>query len=177
MLRRVSRPLWVVLALLFLLEAWLWDHLQPVVAALVALIPLAGLKRALARAIAVLPPWATLFVFAVLFVAMAPLKFLEFYLLAKHQWFAAVGVIVFLKLAGVGITAFIFDVTRDKLMQMPWFCRVYDAVMWARAWAHAQTEPVRRRIKQLAWLMRPQRAGTFLHRLIRIRRRAYRRWA
>jgi hypothetical protein len=177
MARRLLRPLWVALALLFLLEAWLWDHLQPIVARIVALIPLAALKRSLARGIAVLPPWATLFVFAVPFLAMTPLKFLEFYFLARHQWFAAVGVIVFLKLAGVGITAFIFDVTRDKLMQMAWFCRVYDAVMWARDWAHAQTEPVRRRIKRLIWLMRPQRAGTVLRRLMRLRRRAYRRCA
>jgi hypothetical protein len=49
--------------------------------------------------------------------------------------------------------------------------------MRARAWAHAQTEPIRRRIKRLAWLLRPQRAGTFLRRLMRLRRRAYRRWA
>jgi len=177
MVRHLLRPLWVLLALLFFVEAWLWDHLQPVVARVVALIPFARLKRALGREIAVLPPWATLFVFAVPLLAMAPLKFLEFYFLAKRQWFVAVGVIVFFNLAGVGITAFIFDVTRDKLMQMPWFCRVYDAVMRARAWAHGQTEPIRHRIKRLVWVMRPQRAGTFLRRLMRLRRRAYRRWA
>jgi hypothetical protein len=177
MMRRLLRPLWILLALLFLAEAWLWDHLEPVVARIVALIPLAGLKRALGRGIERLPPWATLFVFIVPFVAMVPLKFLEFYFLARREWFAAFAVIVFIKLVGLGVTAFVFDVTRDKLMQMPWFCRVYNAVMRARAWAHAQTEPIRRKIKQLAWLMRPQRAGTFLRRLIRLRRRAYRRWA
>ena len=177
MVRHVLRPLWVLLALLFLVEAWLWDNLQPVVARIVALIPLAELNRAIERGIAVLPPWATLFVFAVPLLAMVPLKFLEFYFLAKRQWFAAVGDIVFIKLAGVGITAFIFDVTRDKLIQMPWFCRVYNAVMRARAWAHARTEPIRRRIKRFVWVIRSQRAGTFLRRLMRLRRRAYRRWA
>ena len=175
MLRRALRPLWVLLALLFFAEAWLWDHLEPVVARLVALIPLVGLKRALARGISGLPPWATLFVFALPFAAMAPLKFLEFYFIAKHQWFAAFGVIVFIKLAGVGITAFIFDVTRDKLLQMAWFRRLYDAVIRARGWAHAQTQPIRRRIKQIAWMLKPQRAGTFLRRIMRLRRRAYRR--
>lgn len=178
MLRRyLLRPLWILLALLFLLEAWLWDHLQPVVARLVALIPLAKLKRAIASLVASLPPWAVLFVFAIPLIAMLPLKFLEVYFIAKRNWLGALAVIVFVKLAGVGVTAFIFDVTRDKLLQMAWFRRVYGWVMWARDWAHAQTEPVRQRVRQLVWLMKPRRAGTFLRRLMRLRRRAYRRWA
>jgi hypothetical protein len=175
MLRRyLLRPLWVVLALLFLLEAWLWDHLQPLVARIVALVPLDALKRAIGRLVANLPPWAVLFVFAVPFMAMLPLKFLEVYFLATRNWLGALAVIVFVKLAGVGVTAFIFDVTRDKLLQMAWFRRVYDWVMWARDWAHAQTEPIRARIRRLAWLLKPRRAGTFLRRLMRLRRRAYR---
>jgi hypothetical protein len=49
--------------------------------------------------------------------------------------------------------------------------------MWARAWAHAQTEPIRQRIRRLARLLKPRRAGTLLRRFMRLRRRAYRRWA
>ena len=36
MMRRVLQPLWFLLALIFLIEAWLWDHLEPVVARVVA---------------------------------------------------------------------------------------------------------------------------------------------
>ena len=43
-MRRWLRPLWVILALLFLLEAWLWDHLEPLVARVVNLIPWDALK-------------------------------------------------------------------------------------------------------------------------------------
>ena len=176
MLRRyLLRPLWVVLALLFLLEAWLWDHLQPLVARLVALIPLAALKRGIARLVASLPPWAVLFVFAIPFVLMLPLKCAEVSFLARRPWLLAGAVILLVKLVGVGVTAFIFDVTRDKLMQMAWFRRLFAWVMWARDWAHAQTEPIRQRVRQLVWLLRPQRAGTFVRRLIRLRRRAWRR--
>ena len=99
-------------------------------------------------------------------IAMLPLKFLEVYFLAKHNWLGAAAVILFVKLVGLGVTAFIFDVTRDKLMQMAWFRRVYGWFVWARAWAHAQTEPIRQRVRQLVWLLKPQRAGTFLRRLI-----------
>jgi hypothetical protein len=45
MLRRLLQPVWVLLAIVFLIEAWLWDHLEPVVARVVAAIPLAQFKR------------------------------------------------------------------------------------------------------------------------------------
>ncbi len=176
-MRRWLRPLWVVLALLFLLEAWLWDHLQPVVARLVNVIAWDRVKRRLARAIENLPAWATLFVFVVPLLVLLPLKFVEVYLLAKRQWLAAIVVLIFAKLAGLGVTAFVFDATRDKLLQMAWFRQMFDWFMWARGWAHEMTEPVRGRMRQLAWLMKPQRAGRFLRRLMRLRRNAYRRSA
>jgi hypothetical protein len=51
---------------------------------------------------------------------------------------------------------------------------MYDWFLWARDWAHAQTGPIRQRLHQLTWLLKPQRAGRFLRRLMRLRRRAYR---
>jgi hypothetical protein len=174
MRRHWLRPLWILLALLFLVEAWLWDHLEPIVARVVNLIPWGRLKVRLRRLIEVLPPWATLFVFIIPFLFMLPLKFLSVYFLATGNWFGALGVIIFVKLAGLGITAFIFDVTRRKLLQMPWFRRMYEWFLEARVWAHSITEPVRDRVRQLLWLMKPGRAGRFLRHFLRVRRNAYR---
>ena len=39
MMRRLLQPFWVLLAVIFLIEAWLWDHLEPIVERIVALIP------------------------------------------------------------------------------------------------------------------------------------------
>lgn len=174
MRHRPLRPLWIVLALLFLMEAWLWDHLEPIVARAVNLVPWGKLKGKLARLIEDLPPWATLIVFVIPFIVLLPLKFLEVYFIAKRQWLAAGVVLVLAKLLGLGVTAFVFDVTRDKLLQMAWFRRMFDWFMWLRDRAHEQTEPIRLRIRQLIWLLKPQRAGRFFRRLMRLRRRAYR---
>jgi hypothetical protein len=174
LMRRMLRPLWVILALLFLLEAWLWDHLEPLVARVVNLIPWGRFKEWLRAVIADLPPWAALGVFIIPLIVLLPLKFLEVFFIAKRQWLAAGLVLIIAKLLGLGVTAFVFEATREKLLQMVWFQRMYDWFIWARDWAHAQTEPVRERLRQLMWLMRPQRAGKFLRRLIRLRRRAYR---
>lgn len=173
-MRRWLRPFWVLLALVFLLEAWLWDHLEPIVARIVNVIPWGKLKAQLARTIEKLPPWATLIVFVVPLIVLLPVKVLQFYLLAHRQWLAAGVVLVFAKLVGLGVTAFVFDVTRDKLLQMARFRRMHDWFLWARQWARAMTEPIRERMRRIAWLLKPQRAGRFLRRLVRLRRRAYR---
>jgi hypothetical protein len=173
-MRRWLRPLWITLALLFLLEAWLWDHLEPIVERVFNLIPWGRFKVTLARLIDRMPPWAALFIFVIPFIVMAPLKLLEVYFLATRNWLGAVSVIILIKLVGLGLTAFIFEVTRDKLLQMAWFHRIYEWILWARDWALAQTEPIRQRLHQLKWLLKPQRAGRFLRRLIRLRRRAFR---
>jgi len=175
MRRKLLRPLWIFLALLFLLEAWLWDHLEPIVARVVNLVPWGKFKEKLARLVQDLPPWATLIVFVIPFIVLLPLKFLEVYFLAKRNWLGAAIILILAKLLGLGVTAFIFDVTRDKLLQMVWFRRMYDWFMWLRDWAHAQTEPIRQRVRQLTWLMKPRRAGRFLRRLMHLRRNAYRR--
>jgi hypothetical protein len=173
-MRRWLRPLWVILALLFLLEAWLWDHFQRIVARVVDFIPWSRLKERLSRGIENLPPWLTLIVFVIPFIVLLPLKFLEVYFITKRAWLAAGLILIVAKLLGLGVTAFIFDVTRDKLLQMAWFRRMYDWVIDLRDWAHDITGPVRDRMRQFSWLLKPQRAGRFLRRFVRLRRRAYR---
>ncbi len=49
MMRRLLQPVWVLLAVIFLIEAWLWDHLEPLVAWVVARIPLQTFKQWLAE--------------------------------------------------------------------------------------------------------------------------------
>src|SRR4029077_5384347 len=99
-MRRALRPLWIVIALLFLAEAWLWDHLKPVVARAVGFIPWRKLRQILAHAIEGLPPWATLIVFVLPFVLLLALKFLGAYSLATRNWLAATAVLTLAKLLG-----------------------------------------------------------------------------
>ncbi len=173
-MRRISRIFWVTLALLFLLEAWLWDHLGPPITRVVNLIPWGRFKEHLARVLEDLPPWAALIAFVVPAIALLPLKFLEVWLLATRHWAGAVLVLLLAKLLGLGLTAFVFEATRTRLMQMRWFARLYDWFMWARDWAHAQVEPIKQRVRSYIWLLRPQRAGRFMRRWIRVRRKLQR---
>ena len=149
MLRRLLQPLWVLLAIVFLIEAWLWDHLEPVVARVVAWLPLRRFKEWLSDRIDALSPATTLIVFAVPVIPLFPLKLFGLWLLAHEYWLGAIFTILFAKFAGVGITAFIFDVTRPKLLEMPWFERLYAFIMALRARAKAMVDPVKRRIADM----------------------------
>jgi hypothetical protein len=148
MLRRILQPLWVLLALIFLIEAWLWDHLEPIVARVVAWIPLRAFKAWLAGHIDTLSPATTLIVFVAPVILLFPLKLAGLWLLANDYWGSAVVVLVLAKFLGLGVAAFIFDVTRPKLLQMAWFQKLHDWVMAMRAKAHAIVDPIKLRIKE-----------------------------
>ena len=154
MMRRLLQPIWVLLAIIFLIEAWLWDHLEPIVAWVVAQIPLRTFKQWLADRVDTLSPAMTLIVFIVPVIPLFPLKLVGLWLLTHEYWISAILTIIFAKFLGVGVTAFVFDVTRPKLLEMAWFEKLYEFVMALRAKAHGagradqaanQGNPARRR--------------------------------
>ena len=88
-MRRVFKPLLILLALVFLFEAWLWEHLRPLVAWVVGLVRWDRLKARLAAAIEHLPPYPTLLVFLIPVVLLFPLKLLGLWMLAHGSWLGA----------------------------------------------------------------------------------------
>jgi hypothetical protein len=149
MLRRLFQPIWVLLAVIFLIEAWLWDHLEPIVAWVVARLPLQTFKHWLAERVDTLSPAMTLIVFVVPVIPLFPLKLVGFWLLTHEYWLSAIATIIFAKLLGVGVAAFVFDVTRPKLLEMGWFEKLYEFVMSLRAKAAALVDPIKQRIVEI----------------------------
>jgi hypothetical protein len=169
-MRRLLQPLWVLLAVVFLIEAWLWDHLEPIVARAVASIPLSAFKRWLADRVDTLSPAMTLIVFAVPIIPLFPLKLVGLWLLMHQYWLTAILTIIFAKLLGVGVTAFLFDVTRPKLLQMGWFRRFYDIVISLRGRARVLVKPIMLRIREVL-----QSGGDRSFRMLRLIQRFRRR--
>jgi hypothetical protein len=104
-------------------------------------------KQWLAERIDTLSPAMTLIVFIVPVIPLFPLKLIGLWLLAHEYWMSAVLTIIFAKFLGVGVAAFIFDVTRPKLLEMEWFEKLYEFVIALRAKATALVDPVKLRIK------------------------------
>src|SRR5215813_4769325 len=91
----------------------------------------------------------TLSVLGVQVIAVVPLKMVGLWMVAHEYWLAAVCTLVFAKFAGVGITAFIFDVTREKLLEMSWFEKLYEFILMIRDKAKALVEPIKQRIREI----------------------------
>ena len=170
-MRRLLRPFLILLALVFLFEAWLWRHLAPIVAWVVARIPWAAFKANVAAAIERLPPYPTLLVFLVPVLLLLPLKIIGFWMLAHGSWLGAMAVLSLAKVVSLGVTAFIFDLTRPKLLQLAWFRCFYEHMIVWLAKAHELVEPTKERIRRLFRIFAPNRAGRTFALLSRIRRR------
>jgi len=165
--RRLLRPLWLFLALVFLIEAWLWSHLGPAVAWIAGRLGLPAFKARLATRIARLPPVATLLIFLVPVVLLLPIKLLGLVMLARGSWLGALAVLVLAKMVSVAVTAFIFELARPRRLELGWFRWVYERIVAVLGWAHRQVDPIKQRLR--AWIPR----GPLLRRMLRMRRRAH----
>jgi len=169
MKRRLLQPLWFILAVLFLIEAWLWEHLEPWVARIVAAIPLRELKAWTAERVEHLSPPMALIVFVVPLIPLYPFKLFALWLMATQHFIAGLIAFALAQFVGLGLIAFIFDVTKPKLMQMAWFVRAYQFVLTVKAKAREIVAPVMASIRaSLADLLRGDGSGWSARALRRI---------
>jgi len=118
-----------------------------------------------------LPPYPTLLVFFVPVICLFPLKLLGLWMLAHGLWMGALMVLALAKVVSLGVMAFIFDLTKPKLLRLPWFRWLYDHMLIWRVWAHELVEPIKQRIKRRLRMFGPRRASRTLKLLWRIRRK------
>lgn len=154
LLRGLLKPLWVLLALLLLLEEWLWALVKRGLARLARWRFWAWLEARF-RA---LPPWAALLGLGLPWLLLVPLKLVALGLFAKGRVLLGLLAVVLAKLAGTVLVATVFHWTKPQLLTLPGFARLYAAVTrWlvlAHAWARAL--PAYRLLRR--WRARVQRA-------------------
>ncbi|WP_294534791.1 hypothetical protein [uncultured Rhodoblastus sp.] len=128
-------------AVLFLVEAWFWDQAVALGHWIVGLLPWQAFKDAVARLIDRLPPYGALLLFLIPLAVIEPLKIVALDQIARGHFFSGVMTFVLLKFVGLGLVAFVFDLTRDKLLTIGWFARFYAWVVKWRDRAHDFIEP------------------------------------
>lgn len=163
-----ARPLLLVLAVLFLVEAWLWRRLGPVVRRCLEVIPFARLKRAVAAWAQRLPAYAALVLFLVPLLLVEPLNGVALWAFAHHHWSVGVACLVVEKLLGVGLMAFLYGACEPQLRSIPWFARVVDFLLRLKAWADAEVAPFKARVVEL---MHRLSGGGLMSRITALRRK------
>lgn len=152
--RYVKRAFWFTLAVIFLIESWLWDNVKEWLRALGQALGIERFEPWLKNFVAKLTPPMTLVLFGAPAVAILPFKLVAFELIANGHVLSGLLAIFLAKTLALGVTAFLFDICRDKLLQMEWFGRFYSIVLDARAWAHALVAPVKAQVVAVANAMR-----------------------
>lgn len=115
-------PLLTLVALLLLVEQWLWETGSRLAAALAAWPPLRALENGVRR----LPPWAALLAFALPGLLLLPIKFLALLAIARGHAFTGVAVFVLAKAGGAMVVARIYVLTLPSLLALVWFARWHN---------------------------------------------------
>jgi hypothetical protein len=145
---RFRRIVWTIVALIFLGLSWLWDHLHPIIAFIIKLIPLEGVKEAVRRFMAGLAPYPTLVVFLLPAIVHELMKVAALFLFHKHQWVAGAIMYLAADVIGIALVAFLFETCKEKLLSIPWFARCYAWFDAAHHWARQQIVPIKAYIHQ-----------------------------
>ena len=146
-MRRLKRIVWTATAVAFLAVSWLWDTLAPLIRAILDVIPLERVKRAVIGFIDGLAPYPTLAVFLVPLIVCEPVKLGSVWLFAQKQWLAGLATFVFAEVLRFGLVAFLFAACKDKLLSIGWFNRLYEIFVRVHAWAHEQVDPIKKAIR------------------------------
>jgi hypothetical protein len=148
--RGVLAAFWFTLAVIFLIESWIWDHVKDWLRRLERALGLERLEPWLAAFVARLSPEMTLALFAIPMIAVLPFKFAALALLTNGHVVLGLVFIFLVKSLTLGVEAFLFDICRDKLLQMEWFGRFYSLVLDVRVCAAMLVTPLKSRAAE-AW--------------------------
>mgnify|MGYP003342032223 CR=1 FL=1 len=130
---RLLQAIWLgVVGLLLIFEEWGWEPLARLVARIGRLPGLRWIESRIRR----LPPYAALGLFAIPVLSLLPVKLAALYWIGQGH--AVIGLLIILaaKVGGTALTARLFMLTHDALMQLPWFAR------WFQRWMTWKTRVI-----------------------------------
>ncbi|GLI91719.1 hypothetical protein [Methylocystis echinoides] len=174
--QRLAEFFWFTLAILFLIESWIWDHVKEWLRQLERLLGLERFESWLKARVEPLSPQMTLALFAIPMIGVLPFKLAAVALLGQGHVVTGIIFIFLVKSLTLGVEAFLFDICRDKLLQMAWFARLYSIVLDIRAWATLMVKPFKlqaltawNRIRDQAQTLMVRDGGELKRRIARLR--------
>lgn len=154
----------LALAMVFLAVAWVWDGLVAIGRTISAVVPWARFKRAFAALIDRLPAPLVLLIFLVPFLIVEPLLVVATVAIAMGYVISGAISWIILKFLAVALIPAIFDLTKHRLMTMPWFVRAYEKLMAFHHYADQIVAPYKQAAAAVLRKWR-RRAGTLTGRV------------
>lgn len=128
----ITPLIWLV-ALIFLLEEFIWDSTARLMARLGAI----RFIHAIENHITALPPRWAMFAFLLPSSILIPAKLIGLHAIAQGHWLIGSITFIFAKIIGMALFSRIFTLTRPALLQINWFSRLYEWVTYYRNRIHA----------------------------------------
>jgi hypothetical protein len=130
--RWLAAPLVLLAAVVLLVEAWLWDDLARLAAAIGRLPPLRWIEAGIRR----LPPWAAVALFVAPSALLLPVKLGAVALMARGHPTLGLLVVFLAKVIGTGLLARLYALTEPQLLSIAWFAWARDRVLAFKARVH-----------------------------------------
>lgn len=176
MTKRIKRilltPLIWLAALVFLVEEFIWDLTARFMARLGAI----GAIHAIEKHIAALPSRWAVFAFLLPSSILIPAKLIGLHAIANGHWLIGSITFILAKIAGMALFSRIFNLTRPALLQVNWFSKLYEWIMFYRNRIHEYLDnwPAYQRAKRTLLAVRFMMKGKgrllrFLRRVNRLR--------
>jgi hypothetical protein len=146
--RAIKKSLLFLLAALFILEAWLWEVTGACIRRAIGWVPYQRLKTYIAEHIVHCSPWLTLGIFIIPALLLLPLKFATLFLLAKGYVLPGIGMALFAKLIGLGVSSFLFTLCKPKLMELRFIRWLYGQCLYWRERAQRLVAPYMTRVRE-----------------------------
>ena len=155
--RRPSRLAALPLALIFLFETWVWRKLVALAGLVASLLPWARFRDDARAVVARLPALFAVLLFGVPLAVSEGGAFISVVMMATGHVIAGMTLYVAMKIFGLILVPVIFEITREKLLALPWFAYLYAKFEALHEMAHRFVAPYKEAAKNLV-----REAGAYL---------------
>jgi hypothetical protein len=131
-MKMIKKMLLSLLAVVLILEEWLWDSLTALGAYFSRILHLQKFEHWLEQA----PPKTALMVFMLPILIVTPINLLGLLLIAHGLVWRGLLVELVAKLLGTLLVARVFRITKKQMLQFGWFCYLYEHINALLVWAH-----------------------------------------
>jgi hypothetical protein len=148
--KRPSRLAALPLALIFLFETWVWDKLVALARFVADRLPWAQFRDAARAFIDRMPAIFAVLLFGIPLLVSEGGAFVSVVMMATGHVFMGMALYAGMKIFGLLLVPVIFEITRDKLLALPWFAWAYEKFEALHAMARRFVEPYKQAAKQWA---------------------------
>ena len=141
--RKLSRLAALPLAVVFLFETWVWRKLVALASFVASLLPWERFRDAARRLLNRAPAFVSVALFGVPLAVSEVGAFVSVVIMATGHLFMGMALYVAMKIFGLFLVPVIFELTREKLLSLPWFAYLYEKFEALHAMAARFVAPYR----------------------------------